>query len=1087
MNGGRLSKSKLPEADLANDRYCHDREPSSEIEPIAQTSSYLYPALSSPLADALDLEHDGPGVPRQGEESGIGSSQGDTFQNLVPTGLHAEYTWDDGHDCEQERERMKRHYQEYGWLCAPRPGRLLRTRRRKTIRRLGLANYDYERARAIILRVNEVVEEIFKCRVSTTILRATDAMCLTPDQVEVCELDDLVECHFCAMPRDHGCVVARDMERDWRFAKHPRRRARSMIAAPLEFRQGQHGVVIGYLSLFDPGPVDESRHSILCHLADMLVYQLSTRQSHHLEKHSNSMYEACISFLRRGIARARTANRDQHGNELVSTAGLPSPTVTEMAIKRGPREQMSNRVQDIGAEHDLLQDYCSTLRGMLKADVVTIIGLEDFNIYLNSEDGTRSDLVNHVRAFNLGTSFPDHIKPVIHTSHENDRLPLVAYSCPINAPLRLGPHARTTMAEFLGRYLQTQRYWWERTDDPDDIADRVMFLLPESCRTAMSVVYFTPEATPKFVTLVGWNRPSTTFDETSVSSVHFTWVLGGSLRSALAVRRNRWMEHSHLTYANTQAHNLKTPLHHILAITQILRSSITDLAEQQNREQVRDLLPLMDAIDTSGTHLQGIVDNILSFLELKAMERISMSGKTDTYSADQPMTDQALGPMLEDIIAKAYDAEARARKARGESPGRVETILHIASEDLALGVVEDARGLLRAALAKLLANAYKAIADEGCVEIDVDWDNKNATDHQSESRQVRITLSDTGPGMSHAFVQDRLGEPWAKEDPNATGSGLSVYLAYRMVALLHGHMEISSGPGKGCVVQLVAPLSRQQYVQVDETDARMANKVSIVGFSPALEQILRVELARLGTVLVEAKDAQIILADGHLEETREGMHLLASGKPIVYLVFSGHEPLQAITDKQAQLGIEVRRVQKPGTARVIKEALRLDSSLDSEQNLDTPRADRTASTNSIPTIRVGEWSSQRDVGDLIAGLALGQMPEPRKVTTSSNQSTESLVRSISPDATKTTPRVDSTARFVRPDTSPLQSIDEGTGVHIVVVEDNVINRKILVKILKSRKNPEPQLIVVEAEEGEQAVEVFKSLTRPSIVLLDINM
>jgi CheY-like chemotaxis protein len=57
-------------------------------------------------------------------------------------------------------------------------------------------------------------------------------------------------------------------------------------------------------------------------------------------------------------------------------------------------------------------------------------------------------------------------------------------------------------------------------------------------------------------------------------------------------------------------------------------------------------------------------------------------------------------------------------------------------------------------------------------------------------------------------------------------------------------------------------------------------------------------------------------------------------------------------------------------------------------------------------------------------------------------------------------------------------------IQVLVVEDNIINRKILVKILKASL---PHLDVYEAEDGIDAVERFREFSAPVIVLLDINM
>ena len=53
---------------------------------------------------------------------------------------------------------------------------------------------------------------------------------------------------------------------------------------------------------------------------------------------------------------------------------------------------------------------------------------------------------------------------------------------------------------------------------------------------------------------------------------------------------------------------------------------------------------------------------------------------------------------------------------------------------------------------------------------------------------------------------------------------------------------------------------------------------------------------------------------------------------------------------------------------------------------------------------------------------------------------------------------------------------EPENIKVMVVEDNMINRKILVKILSTKLNIE----VIEAEDGSVAVEKFRNLNSPAI-------
>jgi nitrogen fixation/metabolism regulation signal transduction histidine kinase len=46
-----------------------------------------------------------------------------------------------------------------------------------------------------------------------------------------------------------------------------------------------------------------------------------------------------------------------------------------------------------------------------------------------------------------------------------------------------------------------------------------------------------------------------------------------------------------------------------------------------------------------------------------------------------------------------------------------------------------------------------------------------AKDQLALTKRIKIIITDNGKGMDASFVREKLGEPWAKEDPYATGSG----------------------------------------------------------------------------------------------------------------------------------------------------------------------------------------------------------------------------------------------------------------------------------------------------------------------------
>jgi signal transduction histidine kinase len=106
---------------------------------------------------------------------------------------------------------------------------------------------------------------------------------------------------------------------------------------------------------------------------------------------------------------------------------------------------------------------------------------------------------------------------------------------------------------------------------------------------------------------------------------------------------------------------------------------------------------------------------------------------------------------------------------------------------------------VRQILINLAGNAVK-FTDRGEVRIAV----------ESRGDEARITVSDTGPGISGDDLE-RLFRPFEQLQGGFArehgGTGLGLYLSQRYAALLEGRIEVSSAPGEGSSFSLVLPRS----------------------------------------------------------------------------------------------------------------------------------------------------------------------------------------------------------------------------------------------------------------------------------------
>ena len=180
-----------------------------------------------------------------------------------------------------------------------------------------------------------------------------------------------------------------------------------------------------------------------------------------------------------------------------------------------------------------------------------------------------------------------------------------------------------------------------------------------------------------------------------------------------------------------------------------------------------------------------------------------------------------------------------------------------------------------------------------------------------------------------------------------------MHLAYRIIDLMGGQMDITSGPGQGCTVDLEVPVPRRTVttpsspelansprLALDDPsqlaqkadDIELRRKVALVGFDSygpglygrrKLLEALEHQYTKLGCELVDREHADLAILHGHVEETLEGVGILqdTSANDIVFLVGAEHDAHPDVLLQEQQSGKTVRRFRKPATPSILRETL----------------------------------------------------------------------------------------------------------------------------------------------------------------------
>lgn len=231
--------------------------------------------------------------------------------------------------------------------------------------------------------------------------------------------------------------------------------------------------------------------------------------------------------------------------------------------------------------------------------------------------------------------------------------------------------------------------------------------------------------------------------------------------------------------ASHVAHELRSPLNSILGFSELLAGDDVARFDEAQRKEYAEL------IHQSGTHLLGVVDNMLDMGRLKA-GRLELSQNSFDVS------------LLCQVSVSLVEPQTR------------ETALEIdidCPHDLPPLYADEK--CCQQMLINLLGNAIKFTSGAGKVSL---------TARQTKGH-VEFEVKDTGIGIPDEALA-RLGRPFERvEDNMVPGTGLGLSLVRQMVALHGGSFKLESVLGEGTTATLSLPVVR---AALDEPAAAVA-------------------------------------------------------------------------------------------------------------------------------------------------------------------------------------------------------------------------------------------------------------------------
>lgn len=221
------------------------------------------------------------------------------------------------------------------------------------------------------------------------------------------------------------------------------------------------------------------------------------------------------------------------------------------------------------------------------------------------------------------------------------------------------------------------------------------------------------------------------------------------------------------------AHEINNPLAIIIATTGVVRDMLNP--EFNLNAGPDDILKELDTVDSAVFRAKGITQKLLDYGRKNAPRAVLCN----------------LNQLIDEVLSGFKQRELE-----------VENIEICRDYDHELAEILVDSDQLRQVLLNLINNAGDAIAESGTITISTESDNRN----------VRLTVTDTGHGMSSEQAK-KIFDPFytTKEIGAGTGLGLSVSLS--IVKSMGGALDVQSIPGVGSSFTVSFPIHATERIE----------------------------------------------------------------------------------------------------------------------------------------------------------------------------------------------------------------------------------------------------------------------------------
>lgn len=335
-----------------------------------------------------------------------------------------------------------------------------------------------------------------------------------------------------------------------------------------------------------------------------------------------------------------------------------------------------------------------------------------------------------------------------------------------------------------------------------------------------------------------WSCGTTNRVLTRGGDLNYLAAFGNSIMAEVARLEVVSTDRAKSDFISSISHELRSPLHGILASAEILHDTTVDLFQHG----------MIDTIERCGRTLLDTIQHVLDFAKINNFSRVRKDRGRCGAARKRPGWRRSLSgvPSLnvnvdlsllaEDVVDSVFAGhEFQGNSAlfvTDESSGfppeglqwssprshRIQGGLPSDLKKKPINVILDIdwrpnwmfrteSGALRRVLMNLFGNALK-YTDKGWVKVSLQSTDIELSPGQPARSVVRISVSDTGRGISQQYLHSGLFTPFTQENPLNPGTGLGLSIVLQIVRSLGGQICITSEQGVGTKVMVTLTMDQ---------------------------------------------------------------------------------------------------------------------------------------------------------------------------------------------------------------------------------------------------------------------------------------